>query len=148
VEYVGLIAMMIVGLGSSAVLFWLSAWARKVVDRADPSRPELRDAGPSYAYDDARPDGNGGAVSPGSLDLDGTAPVLPLRRSLARYLFAATVAVVLHTALFFFYIWGATLAETGLLGFIAILCFSSCLLVGLIYSWSRGAADVMKKTGS
>ncbi len=58
----------------------------------------------------------------------------------------ATLVILLHSASFFVYLWATPLDQTGLTGFVAIVCFSACLLIGLIYAWSRGAADAMKES--
>jgi len=63
-------------------------------------------------------------------------------RPLDRYFLAAALGVVLQSASIFLYVWSVSLDGTGLTGFVAIVCFASCLLVGLVYVWSRGATEV------
>jgi NADH:ubiquinone oxidoreductase subunit 3 (subunit A) len=145
VEYVGLVAMLLVGWTLCAALVGLRSWLRSGVDQGARLTTELP-VDPAPPLPDPRLNGDVESRSPETAVIGSASEDLAARRPLARYFVAAVLAVVLHSALIFFYIWGATLEETGLNGFVAILCFSACLLIGLIYAWSRGAIDAMKSS--
>jgi NADH:ubiquinone oxidoreductase subunit 3 (subunit A) len=142
VEYAGLVVMLSLGLVLCGALLRLGSRLASAADRrahASLERPEDCDPSLAVEADDALPE-----------EPETASPLTALasRRQLARHFFAAVLAVVLLTASLYFYIWGVSLAETGLAGFVAVLCFSACLLIGLIYSWSRGAADAMTESDS
>lgn len=59
--------------------------------------------------------------------------------STSRYFFIAIVGLTLHAGSFYFYLWGATIREAGLTGMVVMLGFGMCLIVGVFYSWARGA---------
>ena len=137
-EYADLIVMATLGLSLCEVFLGLGSRLRSAA---------LRRGGPaalSKQYLDAETEADDALGEPDS----GEAGMLARRHSLALYFFAATLAVLLHASLVFFYIWGATLGETGATGFVAILCLAACLLVGLIHAWSRGVADALRRSGS
>ena len=63
-------------------------------------------------------------------------------RSTSRYFFIAIVGLTLHAGSFYFYLWGATVREVGLTGMVVMLAFGMCLIVGVFYSWARGAVTL------
>jgi NADH:ubiquinone oxidoreductase subunit 3 (subunit A) len=121
--------MMLVGAMLGGVVLNLGSRLGSLVERRTKGARPPR---PSAASADSKP---------GAFDESAT---LAVRRPLSRFFFVAALATALHCAWFFFYIWAASVHETGLTGFVSILCFSACLLIGLIYAWSRGVVDVMR----
>jgi NADH:ubiquinone oxidoreductase subunit 3 (subunit A) len=72
-------------------------------------------------------------------DAGGSGPGEPSARSTSRYFFIAIVGLTLHAGSIYFYLWGATVREAGLTGMVVMLGFGMCLIVGVFYSWARGA---------
>ena len=73
------------------------------------------------------------------IDGGGTGATDSSARSTSRYFFIAIVGLTLHAGSFYFYLWGATVREAGLTGMVVMLGFGMCLIVGVFYSWARGA---------
>jgi NADH-quinone oxidoreductase subunit A len=115
-EYLGLAGMLAVGIGVVCGLYWLSSRLR---GRLGPERTAA------------------------ALRIEST-PVEQTRapdRSTSRYFFIAIVGLTLHAGSFYFYLWGATVREAGLTGMVVMLGFGMCLIVGVFYSWARGAVS-------
>ena len=76
-------------------------------------------------------------ISPGFEE--GAGPTDAPSGSTSRYFFIAIVGLTLHAGSIYFYLWGATVREAGLTGMVVMLGFGMCLIVGVFYSWARGA---------
>ncbi|MCP4038600.1 MAG: NAD(P)H-quinone oxidoreductase subunit 3 [bacterium] len=59
----------------------------------------------------------------------------------SRYFFLAVVGFMLHLGSFYFYLWGASAQSVGLAGLMVMLGVGMCLIVGVFYSWARGAVS-------
>ena len=65
----------------------------------------------------------------------------PRRRFAVKFYLVAILFVVFDAEAIFFYPWGATFHETGLLGLVAIGVFTLPVAVGLFYEWGKGALE-------
>ena len=81
------------------------------------------------------------ASTPAKREIDegGAGPTDAPSGSTSRYFFIAIVGLTLHAGSIYFYLWGATVREAGLTGMVVMLGFGMCLIVGVFYSWARGA---------
>lgn len=116
VEYLGLAGMLAIGIGLAFGLYGLAGRLRGKLGphptRADPPiDPAVREQKNSEAG------------------------------STSRYFFIAILGLTLHAGSFYFYLWGATVREAGLTGLVVMLGFGLCLIVGVFYSWARGAVS-------
>lgn len=62
-------------------------------------------------------------------------------QSTSRYFFLAVVGLVIHAGSFYFYLWGASVRSAGLSALMVMLGVGMCLMVGVFYSWARGATS-------
>lgn len=116
VEYLGLIGLLGVGIGTAIFVY---ALARRLRTQLAQSRDE-----------------HDSPIEPTSETLD-----LPVGSSTSRYFFIAIVGLILQAGSFYFYLWGASLREAGLMGLMVMLGFGMCLMMGVFYSWARGAVS-------
>lgn len=58
-----------------------------------------------------------------------------------RFYLTAILFLVFDVEVVFLYPWAVELRHLGIFGFVEVLVFIVILLVGLIYSWQRGALD-------
>ncbi len=65
----------------------------------------------------------------------------PKQRYAVKFYLVAILFVVFDLEAIYFYPWGATFRETGLVGFVAITVFTVPLVVGLAYEWMKGALE-------
>lgn len=126
VEYLGLIGMLLVAVGTAFTLFSVSRRLRKRL--AAPSAPKSTAALTS---------------SPG---LAAGEPQSKAAPATSRYFFVAIVGLMLHAGSFYFYIWGASMKAAGLTGLMIMLGLGMCLMVGVFYSWARGAVSYATET--
>jgi len=67
--------------------------------------------------------------------------VSPRQRYAVKFYLVAILFVVFDVEAIYFYPWGATFQETGLIGLAVMAIFTVPLAVGLIYEWSKGALE-------
>ena len=67
--------------------------------------------------------------------------VSPRQRYAVKFYLVAILFVVFDVEAIYFYPWGATFQETGLVGFVAISLFTVPLVVGLAYEWMKGGLE-------
>jgi NADH-quinone oxidoreductase subunit A len=67
--------------------------------------------------------------------------VSPRQRYAVKFYLVAILFVVFDVEAIYFYPWGATFRETGLVGFVAISLFTVPLVVGLAYEWMKGGLE-------
>lgn len=116
-EYLGLAGMLAIGFGTAIGIYRLASRLRRKLgleSTAASLRTEGAERGPSHSS----------------------------ARSTSRYFFIAIVGLTLHAGSFYFYLWGATVREAGLTGMVVMLAFGMCLIVGVFYSWARGAVTL------
>jgi NADH:ubiquinone oxidoreductase subunit 3 (subunit A) len=113
-EYLGLGAMLAAGVGVAIGLYALSSRLR--------NKFGLDTAAASLEFEAPREEPSDSSA-----------------RSTSRYFFIAIVGLTLHASSFYFYMWGANVREAGLTGMVVMLGFGMCLIVGVFYSWARGA---------
>ena len=65
----------------------------------------------------------------------------PKSRHAVKFYLVAILFVVFDVEAIYFYPWGATFQETGMVGFVAIAVFTVPLAVGLAYEWMKGALE-------
>ncbi len=65
----------------------------------------------------------------------------PKARHAVKFYLVAILFVVFDVEAIYFYPWGATFQETGLVGFVAIAIFTVPLVVGLTYEWMKGGLE-------
>ena len=116
VEYLGLVGLLGVGVGTAFFVYALARNLRKHLAQSS--------------------DASDSPLEPASEALE--SPVSP---STSRYFFIAIVGLILHAGSFYFYLWGATLQRAGLMGLMVMLGFGMCLMMGVFYSWARGAVS-------
>lgn len=113
-EYLGLAGMLAIGIGTATGLYALANRLRgKFGLESSAAAIRIEGAEPAHSRSSTR--------------------------STSRYFFIAIVGLTLHAASFYFYLWGATVREAGLTGMVVMLGFGMCLIVGVFYSWARGA---------
>jgi NADH:ubiquinone oxidoreductase subunit 3 (subunit A) len=114
-EYLGLVGLIAAGF---VIAFALLALARVLRSKAIAS---------DYSYD---------AQAPAAVESDvaenKTQPT-------SRYFYLAVVGLVIHAGSFYFYLWGASVRSAGLSALMVMLGVGMCLMVGVFYSWARGA---------
>ncbi len=120
-EYLGLAGMLGVGIGTACGLYLLANRLRAKIDSRAPAAG-VRD----------------GSAATGQVAGAG-------QRS-SRYFLVAIVGLMLHAGSFYFYLWGAAVREVGLTGLVVMLGFGMCLVVGVFYSWARGAISYAVET--
>ena len=116
-EYLGLAGMLAIGIGVALGLYHLASRLR--------SKLGLEPTAGMMQAEGAEPEQDRSSA-----------------RSSSRYFFIAIVGLTLHAGSFYFYLWGATVREAGLTGMVVMLAFGMCLIVGVFYSWARGAVTL------
>ncbi len=65
----------------------------------------------------------------------------PRQRYAVKFYLVAILFVVFDVEAIYFYPWGATFRDTGMVGLVAIAIFALPLVVGLVYEWMKGALE-------
>jgi NADH:ubiquinone oxidoreductase subunit 3 (subunit A) len=119
--YLGLLGLLAVGFGAAYCLFAMAGRLRRI------------HAGPSSERTTLREPPSGKRIA-------------PIGSSRSRYFFVAMIGLMLHAGSFYFYLWGATIRKAGLTGLMVMLGFGMCLMMGVFYSWARGAVTLATVT--